>query len=272
MSHMFSWTPEQYDRILPNEVLPLVSKPNRYVGNELGLIEKDWDAVEVRFLLCYPDAYEVGMSHAGTQILYHLVNRDPRWLLDRSYAPMPDMERLLRKREIPLWGLHYKRPIREYDVIGFTLQSELTYTNVLNVLDLAGVPIRAEDRHEGDPIVLVGGPCVSNPEPMARFYDCALIGDAEDAIGEVLEVVGEWKRGRTGGRADLLATLATSVPGIYVPSLYEVPEDGSTARPTAEAPEGTPFPVVSRKVPQLRPDESTTCDQDSHGLFGRASR
>ncbi len=287
MSHMYSWTPEQYDRILPNEVLPLVSKPNRYVGNELGLIEKDWESAEVRVLLCYPDAYEVGMSHTGTQILYHLVNRDPRWLLDRAYTPMPDLEKLLREREIPLWGLHYTRPICEYDIIGFTLQSELTYTNVLNVLDLAGMDVRAEDRGDDDPIVLVGGPCVSNPEPMALFYDCALIGDAEEALGEVLEIVGEWKKGRTGGRADgrtdgngrsqrqsvgraaasnrglrgntskqqVLERLALEVPGIYVPSFYEVPEGGNTARPKADAPEGTPFPVVAQKVPQLRPND-----------------
>jgi len=290
--HMHSWTPEQYDRILPNEVLPLVSKPNRYVGNELGLVEKDWDAAEVRFLFCYPDAYEVGMSHTGTQILYHLVNRDPRWLLDRAYAPWPDMEKQLREREIPLWGLHYKRPVREYDIIGFTLQSELTYTNVLNVLDLADIPIKAEDRAEGDPIVLVGGPCVSNPEPMAGFVDCALIGDAEEAVGEVLELAGAWKKGRTGGRGDgrtevpggrggqaarrpggqcaweddtgstehpskqdLLTRLTTEVPGIYVPSQYEVPEGGVTPRPRADAPEGTPFPVVARKVPRLRPED-----------------
>lgn len=140
---MFSWIPEQYDRLLPNEVLPLVSKPNRYVGNELGLAEKTWDDAELRFLLCYPDAYEVGMSHTGTQILYHIVNRDPRWLLDRVYAPWPDLEAILREREIPLWGLQHRRPVREYDVVGFTLQSELTYTNVLNVLDLSGIPIRS---------------------------------------------------------------------------------------------------------------------------------
>ena len=256
---MFSWTPEQYDRLLPNEVLPLVSKPNRYVGNELGLAEKIWDDAELRFLLCYPDAYEVGMSHTGTQILYHLVNRDPRWLLDRVYAPWPDLEALLREREIPLWGLQYRRPVREYDLVGFTLQSELTYTNVLNVLDLSGIPIRSGDRTDSDPIVIVGGPCVSNPEPLASFYDVALIGDAEEALAEVLEVVGEWKRGRTGGQSNrrkaLLERLATEVPGIYVPSLYEVPEGGKTPRPTQDAPDGMPFLVVARKVPELCIDD-----------------
>ena len=199
---MVSWTPELYERVLSQDILPLVSKPNRYVGNELGLAGKVWDDAEVRFVLCYPDVYEVGMSHAGTQILYHIVNRDPRWLLDRVYAPWPDMEEKLREHGIPLWGLEHRHPVREYDILGFTLQAELTYTNLLNVLDLSGVPLRSEDRGEGDPIVMVGGPCVANPEPLAPFYDCALVGDAEEALGEVLEVAGEWKRRRNGGTAE----------------------------------------------------------------------
>jgi radical SAM family uncharacterized protein/radical SAM-linked protein len=250
---MQRWTPESLHQVLDQEVLPLVSRPNRYVGNEIGLVEKEWEAVEVRFLLSYPDAYEVGMSHTGTQILYHLVNRDPRWLLDRVYAPWPDMERQLRQREIPLWGLQHRRPVRDYDILGFTLQSELTYTNILTILDLSGIPLRAADRADGDPIVMVGGPCAANPEPLAPFVDCALIGDAEDALVEVLEIVGAWKRATA--RIELLDSLATNVPGIYVPSLYVVPEGGRKARPRADAPEGVPFPVVARKVPVLRPED-----------------
>jgi radical SAM-linked protein len=281
---MLRWTPESLDKILTQEILPLVSKPNRYVGNELGLAEKDWDATEVRFLLCYPDVYEVGMSHTGTQILYHIVNRDPRWLLDRVYAPWPDMEAQLRRHELPLWGLQHRRPVSEYDILGFTLQSELTYTNILTVLDLACIPIRAADRTDRDPLIMIGGPCAANPEPLAPFVDLALIGDAEDALPEVLEIVGEWKltpggslglgattttpaeltpggslgslSGSLGspgsGKQQLLEMLATRVPGIYVPSLYEVPDGGRTARPTANAPVGTPFPVVARTVPVLR--------------------
>ncbi len=284
---MLRWTPESLDKVLTQEILPLVSKPNRYLGNELGLADKEWDATEVRFLLCYPDVYEVGMSHTGTQILYHIVNRDPRWLLDRVYAPWPDMEAQLRRRALPLWGLQHRRPVREYDILGFTLQSELTYTNILTVLDLAGIPFRAADRADRDPLIMIGGPCVSNPEPLAPFVDLALIGDAEDALPEVLEIVGQWKRvpaGSTrptaatsteptprgsvrptaptpGGGVEhtrtssqhLLEVLATRVPGVYVPSLYEVPASGRTARPKATAPEGTPFPVVARTVPVLRP-------------------
>jgi len=256
---MLCWTPENLERTLTQEVLPLVSKPNRYLGNEIGLAEKDWESTLVRFLLCYPDTYEVGMSHTGTQILYHIVNRDPRWLLDRVYTPWPDMEGELRKHQIPLWGLQHRRRVREYDILGFTLQSELTYTNLLTVLDLSGIPLRAADRSEDDPIVMIGGPCASNPEPLATFADCALIGDAEDALCEVLELVGEWKRGseaeKQGGKRELLEALATRVPGIYVPSLYEVPESGRAARVKQDAPEGTPFPVVARKVPVLRPED-----------------
>jgi radical SAM family uncharacterized protein/radical SAM-linked protein len=247
--------PQDFQDLLTSEILPLVSKPNRYVGNERGLAGKDWEAVQVRFLLCYPDAYEVGMSHTGTQILYHVVNRDPRWLLDRVYAPWPDLEEQLRDRELPLWGLEQRRPVHDYDILGFTLQSELTYTNLLNVIDLSGLPIRQADRGEDDPLVCVGGPCASNPEPLAPFVDFALIGDAEDALPEVLQLIAEWK-GRRGRetRGDLLRRLPLEVAGIYVPSLYETPH-GRMPRPRPDAPEGLPRQVVARKVPVLRPED-----------------
>jgi radical SAM family uncharacterized protein/radical SAM-linked protein len=247
--------PQDFQDLLTSEILPLVSKPNRYVGNERGLAGKDWEAVQVRFLLCYPDAYEVGMSHTGTQILYHVVNRDPRWLLDRVYAPWPDLEEQLRDRELPLWGLEQRRPVHDYDILGFTLQSELTYTNLLNVIDLSGLPIRQADRGEDDPLVCVGGPCASNPEPLAPFVDFALIGDAEDALPEVLQLIAEWK-GRRGRetRGDLLRRLPLEVAGIYVPSLYET-SHGRMPRPRPDAPEGLPRQVVARKVPVLRPED-----------------
>jgi radical SAM family uncharacterized protein/radical SAM-linked protein len=251
----------EFERVLLDEVLPLVSKPNRYVGNERGLAGKNWEAAAVRFLLCYPDAYEVGMSHTGTQILYHLINRDPRWLLDRVYAPWPDMEAELRRRGLPLWGLEHRRPVRDYDVLGFTLQSELTYTNLLNVLDLSQVPLRQRDRRPGHPLVCVGGPCASNPEPLAPFVDFALIGDAEDALGEILEIVGESKLRSDKTRATrehLLSRLAAEVPGVYVPSLYEVPLGERRPRPKADAPSGLPQAVVARKVPVMRPDDHPT--------------
>ena len=240
--------------LLEREVLPLVVKPHRYVGHELGVVRKDWDATPVRMLFCYPDAYEVGMSHTGTQILYHLVNRRADCLMERAYAPWPDMEREMRQRFIPLFSLETQRPARDFDIIAFTLQSELTYTNLLTMLDLAGLPLRAADRKAGDPLVLAGGPCASNPEPLAAFVDAFLIGDAEDAIHEILGVVAE-EKGPTPytphptPRQHLLWRLATEVPGVYVPGLYSVPLGGGTARPTDAR---LPWPVVARTVPILR--------------------
>ena len=250
---------EPFSDILTNELLPLVSKPNRYVGNELGLAGKVWESAKVRMLLSYPDCYEVGMSHTGTQILYHIVNKNPDWILDRVYAPWPDMEKLLREREMPLWGLEHRRPVRDFDLLGFTLQSELTYTNILNILDLSGIPVRQSARREEDPLVLIGGPCASNPEPLAPFVDFALIGDAEDALPEALALIEEWKEsGRPGGRVGILERLALEVGGIYVPSFYEVPGKGRMARPKADAPEGLPTQVVARKVPVLKAEDHPT--------------
>jgi len=243
---------------LEREVLPLVSKPNRYVGNERGIVRKDWDAVRARMLFCFPDVYEVGMSHTGTQILYHVVNRRPEWLFERAYAPWPDMERLMRERSIPLYALESGRAAHEFDVVGFTLQSELTYTNLLTMLDLAGIPLRQLERQNGDPIVLTGGPCASNPEPLAPFVDAVLLGDAEDAIHEILEVVADHKE--TGGakgegataRERLLWRLATEVTGLYVPSLYVAEAAVGTPRPTDPR---LPFPVHARTVPVLRDED-----------------
>ena len=248
-----------FERLLRTDVLPLVSKPNRYLGNELGLVEKDWRAARVRFLLCYPDAYEVGMSHTGTQILYHIVNREPGWLLDRVYAPWPDMEAQLRARRMPLFGLQYQRPVTDYDLLGFTLQSELTYTNLLNILDLSGMELRSEARSEADPLVIIGGPCASNPEPLAPFVDLALIGDAEDALPEILQLIDD--RGRPGSgrselsKVELLERLALEVPGVYVPRFYGPSGTSRTPRPLRSAPDGLPFPVMARKVPVLRTED-----------------
>ena len=276
---------------LEREILPLVSKPNRYVGNERGIVRKDWDAVRARLLFCFPDVYDVGMSHTGTQILYHIVNRRPEWLLERAYAPWPDMERLMRERGIPLYALESGRAAREFDVVGFTLQSELTYTNVLTMLDLAGIPLRQRGRRDGDPLVLTGGPCASNPEPLAPFVDATLVGDAEDAVHEILEVVADHRE--TGGtkgegrtpRERLLWRLATEVAGVYVPSLYGLGSEGHgqgadertsgradvgeglgrrvSGRSLVRAAPGTPrprdprlpWPVRARTVPVLRADD-----------------
>ena len=236
--------------ILEREVLPLVAKPHRYVGHELGAVRKDWSATRARLLFCYPDAYEIGMSHTGTQILYHVVNREPAWLMERAYAPWPDMEARMRERGLPLFSLESKRPARDFDVIAFTLQSELTYTNILTMLDLAGIPLRAADRGPGDPVVLGGGPCASNPEPLAAFFDAFLIGDAEEALGEILSIVADEKQGPA--RQHLLRRLSTEVEGVYVPGLYAVPPGGGTAQPMDAA---VPFPVRARVVPVLKPED-----------------
>jgi len=179
--------------ILEREVLPLVAKPQRYVGHEPGAAHKDWDATRVRLLFCYPDVYEVGMSHTGTQLLYHIVNRRAEWLMERAYAPWPDMEARMRERRLPLFSLESRRRARDFDLIGFTLQSELTYTNLLTMLDLAGLPLRQADRGPGDPLVIAGGPGAANPEPLAAFVDAFVIGDAEESLPEVLELVARHK-------------------------------------------------------------------------------
>ena len=237
---------------LEREVLPLVAKPHRYVGHEVGIVRKPWDRARVRMLLCYPDVYEVGMSHTGTQILYHLVNRRPEWLLERAYAPWPDMEREMRSRALPLYALESRRPARAFDVVGFTLQSELTFTNILTMLDLAGIPLHQVERGPGEPLILGGGPCAANPEPLAAFFDAFLIGDAEDALAEILLRVERWKAEGGEDRHRLLWQLATGVAGVYVPSLYESPAGRGTARPTDGR---LPFPVVARRVPVLRVED-----------------
>ena len=253
---------------LEREVLPLVAKPHRYVGHELGAVRKDWSAARVRVLFCYPDVYEVGMSHTGTQILYHVVNRRTDWLMERAYAPWPDMEAKLRELGLPLFSLESRRPAADFDLIAFTLQSELTYTNILTMLDLAGVALRQADRGPRDPLILAGGPGASNPEPLAAFVDAFVIGDGEEALPDILKLVAQEKvrspgsgiRGSgtasrnpgPGPRTPLLRRLATEIPGVYVPSLYAVPESGGTARPVQT---GLPWPVVARTVSALKPQD-----------------
>jgi radical SAM family uncharacterized protein/radical SAM-linked protein len=240
--------------ILEREVLPLVAKPQRYVGHEPGAAHKDWDATRVRLLFCYPDVYEVGMSHTGTQLLYHIVNRRAEWLMERAYAPWPDMEARMRERRLPLFSLESRRRARDFDLIGFTLQSELTYTNLLTMLDLAGLPLRQADRGPGDPLVIAGGPGAANPEPLAAFVDAFVIGDAEESLPEVLELVARHKAAGES-RATLLSQLATSITGVYVPSLYEVAPEGGTARPKDPR---LPWPVVARTVSELKPEDHPT--------------
>lgn len=195
-----------------------VKKPGQYLGGEAGEVRKDWSAVQARMCLAFPDLYEVGMSHLGYKILYSIINGHEKLLAERAYAPWGDMEAELRKRNEPLRSLESARPLRDFDVVGFSLQFELTFTNILLMLDLGGVPLRAADRGEEDPLVIVGGPVATHPEPIAAFFDCALIGDGEARVPEVMLM---WTQLKAAGvpRADRLRKLAT-LKGIYVPSLY----------------------------------------------------
>lgn len=199
-------------------LLPRVQKPARYLGNEWNSIKKDHRAAAVRMALLFPDLYEVGMSNLGLKILYEVINRRPDALLERAFAPAADMEALMRSENVPLFSLESKKALAEFDLIGFSLQYELSYTNVLNMLDLSHIPLYSSERSEGDPLVVGGGPCAFNPEPLAPFFDLILLGDGEEALPELLD---RWLGLRRQGadRQELLAGLA-SVPGFYIPSFY----------------------------------------------------
>lgn len=216
-----------------------VQKPGRYTGGEPGSVHKDKAAVAVRFAMCFPDIYEVGMSHLGMKILYGLLNRMPGVWCERVFQPWVDFEEQMRARKIPLYGLESGDPIRHFDFIGFSLMYEMSYTGMLDMLDLAGVPLRAADRAEDDPIVFCGGPCVCNPEPVAAFTDLFCLGDGEETTCKVVELYSDCKARGEGRQAFLRR--AAGIPGVYVPALYraEYAADGTLAavRPTVpEAP------------------------------------
>ncbi|NLB89128.1 MAG: B12-binding domain-containing radical SAM protein, partial [Syntrophomonadaceae bacterium] len=200
------------------KILPQVSKPGRYTGNEINIIKKDWDKSQVKMVFAFPDVYEVGMSHVGTKILYGLVNEKTDHLLERAYAPWPDMEELMRKENIPLYALESYRPLSDFDVVGFTLQYEMSITNIINMLNLSNIPIWAKDRNANHPLVIAGGPVAFNPEPFADFFDLFIIGDGEEVIVEFLDAVHENKGLE---RTELLKKLA-QISGIYVPAFYQV--------------------------------------------------
>jgi radical SAM family uncharacterized protein len=203
-------------------ILTVVQKPGRYVGGEWNSLAKDWDGLQVTLALAYPDVYEIGMSNLGLAILYELVNRRPEMAAERVYAPWHDMEAAMRAANVPLYSLETRHPLADFDVIGLTLQHELTYTNVLNMLDLAGLPLLSVERSADMPLVIAGGSCTYNPEPLAPFVDLFVLGEGEEVLIELLEAVAAWKQGpQAGDRPALLRRLAT-IPGIYVPSLYRV--------------------------------------------------
>ena len=204
---------------LEREVLPLVARPSRYTGGERNVPRKNPADVDLSFLLAFPDVYEIGMSHLGIRMLYDILNRRPDVLAERVFAPWTDMEALMRERGVPLFSIESQRPARDFDVIGFTLQYELHYTNILMMLDLASVALHAADRGEDEPLIIGGGPCALNPEPMAAFFDLFVIGDGESAVLDIADLV-IGARGDGLSRAEILVR-AAALPGVYVPSLYE---------------------------------------------------
>jgi radical SAM family uncharacterized protein/radical SAM-linked protein len=201
-------------------LLPFVSRPSRYLGSEVNSFHKDPKKVRLKFALAFPDAYEVGMSHIGLQILYSILNSRDDAACERVFAPWIDMEAILRDKGISLVSLESGLPLRNFDIIGFSLQYELSFTNVLNMLELSSIPLLADERDERDPIVIAGGPCTVNPEPMAAFFDAILIGEGEEAILEIADTFVQWKEAR-GDKGSLLREFS-KVPGMYVPSFLKV--------------------------------------------------
>lgn len=236
--------------MLKEQLEPLllkVQKPIRYVGGEYNSIVKDKAGIRTRMALCFPDNYEIGMSHLGLKILYSLINaREDCWA-ERVYAPWPDMEALMRENHIPLYGLESLDPLKEFDFLGFSLQYELSYTNILNMLDLAGIDPLAENRTNDDPVIFAGGPCAMNAEPLCDFFDCFQLGEGEEIM---LEMIDLYQKHRASGKWDKKAFLkdAAQIPGMYVPSLYDVTyhEDGTIAAITPK--DGAPAKITKRIV------------------------
>jgi radical SAM family uncharacterized protein len=214
---------------LNDEILLSVQQPARYIGNEMNIAVKDPDKVDIRFAMCFPDVYEIGMSHLGMQILYAMFNKRDDVYCERVFSPWTDLDALMRERHIPLFALESQDPVRDFDFLGFTIQYEMCYTNILQVLDLSGIPLHAEDRKENDPIVIGGGPCAYNPEPLAPFFDLFYIGEGETQYDALFDLYKEIRR--AGGSRITFLEAAAKVPGIYVPMFYDVSyhEDGTIA-------------------------------------------
>jgi radical SAM family uncharacterized protein/radical SAM-linked protein len=229
-----------------DELIIVAEKPSRYVGSELGAVVKDRGAVDLRFALAFPDTYEVGMSNLGFRLLYHALNDRERVACERVFLPWPDMEGMLKARGWPLFTLESRDPVRDFDVLGITLQFELCYTSVLAMLDLARIPLLARERGEGVPLVIGGGPCAMNPEPVADFFDAFVVGEGEDVVHEIVDAVVAWKRGG-GARGELLRALAR-IEGLYVPSLFAPRYDPATRALAAMEPLLPGYEKVSRRV------------------------
>jgi radical SAM family uncharacterized protein len=240
---------------IPNldKMLYQVKKPARYTGGEWNSITKDWLQTPIRVALSYPDLYEIGMSNMALPILYEILNSQPDVLAERVFAPWPDMEALMRAEAIPLFSLESRHALKEFDIIGFSLGHELTYTNVLNMLDLAEIPVLASERDDSHPLVIAGGSCALNPEPMADFIDFFVIGDGEDVLLELLDCFRDCKE---RGREEILRQLAT-VPGVYVPSLYRVTYQGNGQLESLTPTMPQASPTVKRRIVSSLPPSVT---------------
>ncbi|MDD7402747.1 MAG: TIGR03960 family B12-binding radical SAM protein [Butyribacter sp.] len=225
---------------LSDEILLSIEKPARYIGGEINMVKKNPSEVDIRFCMCFPDVYEIGMSHLGIQILYDMFNLRDDIYCERVYSPWVDLDAIMREQNIPLFALESQDPVKSFDFLGITLQYEMCYTNILQILDLSGIPLKAVERTLEDPFVIGGGPCSYNPEPIADFFDLFYIGEGETVYDDLMDAYKVWKKNKTT-RQDFLK-MAAQIPGIYVPQFYqaEYNEDGTLAKfyPTVpEAPE-----------------------------------
>lgn len=232
---------------LKDEILLQVEKPARYIGGEVNAVMKDKESVDVRFAMCFPDVYEIGMSHLGIQIIYDMLNQFEDVWCERVYSPWVDLDAIMRREKIPLFALESQEPVKDFDFLGITIQYEMCYTNILQVLELSGIPLLSADRKEKDPIVIGGGPCTYNPEPFCDFFDLIYVGEAETRYRDLLDLYKEYKKGGWERREFLKK--AAMLPGIYVPSLYRVTyhEDG-TIRERIALEEGIPITIEKELV------------------------
>ncbi len=232
---------------LKDEILMQVEKPARYIGNEVNSVIKNKEQVDVRFAMCFPDVYEIGMSHLGIQIIYDMLNTFEDVWCERVYSPWVDLDEIMRKERIPLFALESQDPIKEFDFLGITIQYEMCYTNILQILDLSGIPLLSKDRSDTDPIIIGGGPCTYNPEPICDFFDLFYIGEGETRYRELLDLYKECKK-KGLDRKEFLKK-AACIPGMYVPSLYDVSyrEDGTIDKRISLA-EGIPEVIIKELV------------------------
>lgn len=214
---------------LSDEILLSIEKPARYIGNEVNMVKKDLKNIDIRFAMCFPDVYEIGMSHLGIQILYDMLNKREDVYCERVYSPWTDLDKIMREQQIPLFALESQDPVKSFDFLGITIQYEMCYTNILQVLDLSRIPLKSCDRDESCPIVIGGGPCTYNPEPLAPFFDIFYMGEGETVYFELLDKYKEWKK--TGGTRMEFLEIAANIEGLYIPAFYDVTykEDGTIA-------------------------------------------